>query len=336
LGKSGLKVSEICIGTATFGVQSPEPVCFAILDKAAGAGVNFIDTADGYPIPFSLDVVGRSEEIIGKWLKGKRHRFVVATKVRTPMGTGPNDEGLSRKHILDQVEASLRRLQSEYIDIYYIHYPDADSPFEETLNALDKVVSDGKVRYIGCCNFLAWQVAKMLWLCDSHRWASFSCVQERYNLLFRHIEYDLVPLCLDLGMAVIAYSPLAGGFLTGKYKRGEAPTPGARFTQGGLGAHYQELYWHDAEFEEVERLKGVCQKRGRDLPTLAISWVLGQPGVASAIIGASRPEHLDRSLSAADIQPDEEEKEACDEVWYRLPRRPLLLMPSHRTGPGVY
>jgi len=335
LGNSGLKVSEMCIGTANFGVQCDEKACFAILDKSAEAGVTFVDTAAGYPIPFTLDVVGRSEEIVGKWLRGKREDFVLATKVRNPMGRGPNDEGLSRKHILQQIDASLRRLQTDYVDIYYLHYPDPETPLEETLRVLDELVSLGKIRYFGCSNFFAWQLARMLSISELKGWARLACVEERYNLLFRHVEYELVPLCLDWGVGVVSYSPLAGGFLTGKYQKGQAPTPGGRFSEGYIGDFFRELYWHDEEFNEIERLRSFCRERGRSLTQLALAWVLDQPGVASTIIGASKEQHLDESLPAVEIQLDKDERAICDEIWYRLPRRRLLLIPGtlKRTGP---
>jgi aryl-alcohol dehydrogenase-like predicted oxidoreductase len=336
LGKSGLLVSELCLGTATFGGQTNEATSRAIIDKAAEAGLNFIDTANGYPIPFSADIVGRSEEIIGRWLKGKRHQFTIATKVRTPMGSGPNDEGLSRRHIWDQVDESLRRLGCDYIDIYYIHYPDALTPFEETLRALNDVVSAGKVRYIACSNHSCWQVARMLWLSDLNGWPPFICVEERYNAIWRQIESDLVPLCSDRGLGVIGYGPLAGGLLTGKYKKGSPPLEGARFAQGGFGQRYQELYWHDAEFDEVGRLRTVCDQYGHNLATVAIAWVLAQPTVCSTVIGASHPDQLDVLLAATEVSMNDEERSALDETWNRLPRRRLITMPSMRTGPGVY
>jgi 1-deoxyxylulose-5-phosphate synthase len=211
MGQTGLKVSEICLGTMTFGHQCDERTSFAILDRAAERGVNFLDTADVYPVPPSPETAGRTEEIVGAWLQGKRDRFVLATKCRMRVGTGPNDEGLSRRHIFQAVEDSLRRLRTDYLDLYQAHSPDPDTPREETLRAFDDLVRQGKVRYLGCSNYPAWQVALCLGL--SARWnlARYDCVQPRYNLLYREIEAELLPLCRDQGLGVIAYNPLAGG-----------------------------------------------------------------------------------------------------------------------------
>ena len=226
LGRTGLKVTEICLGTMTFGHQADEATAVAILDKAAGAGVNFIDTADAYPVPPDPSTAGRTEEIIGRWLQGRRHQFVLATKCRIRVGTGPNDEGLSRRHILRAVDDSLRRLGTDYIDLYQAHAPDPETPLEETLRAFDDLVRSGKVRYIGCSNYPAWQVALGLGISERHDWARFDCVQPRYNLLFRDIEAELLPLCRHEGLGVIAYNPLAGGFLSGKYRSLDAPPRG--------------------------------------------------------------------------------------------------------------
>ncbi len=219
LGRAGLKVTEACLGTMTFGYQCDERASFSVMDEAAAQGVNFIDTADVYPVPVSLETVGRTEEIVGRWLKGKREDFVLATKCRMQMGTRPNDAGLSRKHILSAIEASLRRLQTDYVDLYQVHAPDPDTPIEETLRALDSIVESGKARYIGCSNFQAWQLSKALWTSERLGLARFDSVQPRYNLLYRAIEQELLPLCLDQGVGAIVYNPLAGGMLTGKHRR---------------------------------------------------------------------------------------------------------------------
>jgi aryl-alcohol dehydrogenase-like predicted oxidoreductase len=326
MGNTGLKVTEICLGTMTFGHQCDERTSFAILDKAAGQGVTFLDTADVYPVPPSPETAGRSEEIVGRWLEGKRDRFVVATKCRMRVGYGPNDEGLSRKHILKAAEDSLRRLRTDYIDLYQPHSPDPDTPLEESLSALDQLVRQGKVRYLGCSNYPAWQVALALGLSAQRGLVRFDCVQPRYNLLYREIESELLPLCRDQGLGVIAYNPLAGGFLSGKYRSQEPPPPGTRFTLGKTGDLYRERYWQHAQFEAVEHLQRFLQARGRSLVQAAIAWVLGQPGLTSAIIGASRPEQLDESLAAVSVTLDAEERKACNLAWYSLPR--LVKSPS--------
>jgi aryl-alcohol dehydrogenase-like predicted oxidoreductase len=323
LGRTGLKVSEICLGTMTFGHQCDERTSFAILDRAAERGVDFLDTADVYPVPPSPETAGGSEAILGKWLEGKRDRFVLATKCRMRVGTGPNDEGLSRKHILKAAEDSLRRLRTDYIDLYQTHSPDPDTPQDETLRALDDLARQGKVRYVGCSNYPAWQVALALGISERLGLARFDCVQPRYNLLYREIETELLPLCRDQGLGVIAYNPLAGGFLSGKYQNTEALVPGTRFTLGKTGELYRKRYWQQAQFEAVAHLKDFFGPRGRSLVQVAIAWVLAQPGITAAIVGASRPEQLDDSLAAADLTLTPEEIEACNLAWYSLPRPAL-------------
>ena len=320
MGRTGLKVSEVCLGTMTFGHQCDEPTSRAIMDRAADHGVTFIDTADAYPVPPSNETAGRTEEILGKWLAGKRDNFVLATKCRIRVGPGPNDEGLSRKHILKAVEDSLRRLKTDYIDLYQAHAPDPDTPLDETLRAFDDLVRAGKVRYVGCSNYPAWQVALALGISERHGWARFDCVQPRYNLLYREIEAELLPLCRHAGLGVIAYNPLAGGFLSGKYRSLEAPPAGTRFSLGKTGELYRQRYWQQAQLEAVERLRQFFQPRGKSLISVAVAWVMSQPGVTSAIVGASRPEQLDASLASVNVSLDAEERDACNTAWYSLPR----------------
>ena len=323
LGHTGLKVSAICLGTMTFGHQCDEATSFAILDRAAAGGVTFVDTADAYPVPPTPETAGRTEEIVGKWLQGRRDRFVLATKCRIRIGTGPNDEGLSRKHVLDAADASLRRLRTDYLDLYQAHAPDPDTPLEETLRAFDDLVRWGKVRYVGCSNYPAWQAALSLGISDRLGLARWQSVQPRYNLLYREIESELLPLCRDQGLGVIPYNPLAGGFLTGKYRSlGEAPPPNTRFSLGKTGELYRGRYWQQAQLEAVERLQTFFAPRGKKLATVAVAWVLARPGISAAIVGASRPEQLDDSLAAAHLKLDDEEQAACDAAWYALPRNP--------------
>jgi len=318
LGRTGLKVTEVCLGTMTFGYQCDEQTSFSIMDEAARKGVNFIDTADVYPVPVSLETVGRTEEIIGRWLVGKREDFVLATKCRMQMGEGANDAGLSRKHILSAIEASLRRLQTDYVDLYQVHAPDPDTPIDETLRALDSIVESGKARYIGCSNFQAWQLAKALWTSDRLRLERFDSVQPRYNLLYRQIEQELLPLCLDEGVGVIVYNPLAGGLLTGKHRRSEPPADNTRFAVAGR--FYQDRYWNEASFDAVERLKAVFNARGKSRTHVSVAWVLRQQAVTSAIVGATSPDQLSDSLRAVELDLDEEEMEQLDSVWFDIPR----------------
>ncbi|MBZ5552416.1 MAG: aldo/keto reductase [Acidobacteriia bacterium] len=320
MGRTGLMVSEVCLGTMTFGAQCDEKTSFAIMDKARDWGINFIDTADMYPLPPTLETAGRTEEIVGKWLKGKRPQFVVATKCRFAMGPGPNDVGLSRKHIFNAIDASLRRLQCDYIDLYQVHAPDPMTSIEETLRALDDLVRSGKVRYIGCSNFSAWELAKALWTSERLNLARFECFQPRYNLLFREIEAELLPICREERLGVIPYNPLGGGFLSGKYKKGQSPVEGTRFTLGKSGEIYRERYWHDAQFDSVSRLQDFLEKKNKPLIHAALAWVLAQVGITSAIVGATRPEQLDQSLPGVDLDLDAEDLAACDAVWYQLPR----------------
>ncbi|WP_407900635.1 aldo/keto reductase, partial [Scytonema sp. NUACC26] len=251
LGKTGLTVSRLTLGTMTFGLQSDEETSRVILDTAADAGINFLDTADVYPLGGGIDTVGRTEEIIGRWLKGKREHFILATKAVGKVGPAPWDRGASRKHLLDAIDASLRRLQTDYVDLYQLHSDDASTPLDETLEALDTIVRSGKARYIGVSNFLAYRLSRALGRADVRNLTRFVSIQPRYNLLFREIERELLPLAQEEGLGVIPYNPLAGGLLTGKHNLAQGPTTGTRFTLGAAAERYQERYWHDREFNTV-------------------------------------------------------------------------------------
>jgi aryl-alcohol dehydrogenase-like predicted oxidoreductase len=320
VGRTGLKVSEICLGTMTFGHQCDQRESFRIMDRAAEGGVNFIDAADVYPVPPAPETWGRTEEIVGAWLEGKRERFVLATKCRMRVGHGPNDEGLSRRHVMKAAEDSLRRLRTDYIDLYQSHSPDPDTPFDETLRAFDDLVRQGKVRYVGCSNHAAWQLALCLGVSERLGLARYDCVQPRYNLLYREIEAELLPLCRDQGVGVIAYNPLAGGFLSGKYRTLDELPAGTRFTLGKTGELYRERYWHQSQLIAVEQLRQHFEPRGRSLVTAAVAWVLAQSGITSAIVGASKAEQLDASLAAVDCELTAEDREVCNLAWYSLPR----------------
>ena len=320
LGRTGLKVSEVCLGTMTFGNQADEPTSRAIMDTAFERGVTFFDTADAYPLGAAPEMLGRTEEYVGNWLKGRREQIVLATKFYFPMGAGPNDRGGSRKHIMQAIEASLRRLQTDFIDLYQMHFPDFETPLDETLGALDDLVHSGKVRYIGCSNYPTWLLAKALWTSDKRGLARFDSVQPRYNLLFRHIEAELFPLALDQGIGVISYNPLAGGMLTGRYQAGQAVQEGTRFALEHAGELYRARYWQEAPMRAVDELKRLCDERNVPLTQVALAWVLAQPAITSAIVGASKPEQLDQSLPAVDLTLDEQLLAACDDIWYQLPR----------------
>jgi len=316
LGRTGLQVSRLCLGTMTFGLQCDEPASAAILDRAADGGVDFLDTSDAYPLGGDLASRGVTEEILGRWLRGKRDRFILATKCFVPTGPAPFDGGNSRKHILDAVEASLRRLQTDYVDLYQLHGYDPATPIDETLGALDDLVHQGKVRYIGCSNFLTYQLVRAVGRAETLRLTRFDCVQPRYNLLFRQIEREMLPYCGEEGIGVIPYNPIAGGLLSGKHSRVDPPPESTRFTLGTAGKMYQDRYWHDREFDTVEVLRGLADEAGVSLVTLAVAWVLANPAITAPIIGASRPEQLGPSLAAAGFTIDEELKRRLDECTY--------------------
>ena len=320
LGRAGLQVSRLCLGTMTFGLQCDEPTSVAILDRAAEGGIDFIDTSDAYPLGGDLSSRGATEEILGRWLHGKRDRFIVATKCFVPTGPAPFDAGNSRKHIMSAVDASLRRLQTDYIDLYQLHGYDPATPIDETLGALDDLVHAGKVRYVGCSNFLTYQLVRAIGRSETLGLARFDSVQPRYNLLFRQIEREMLPFCGEEGVGVIPYNPIAGGLLSGKHSRTAPPPEGGRFTLGNAGGLYQERYWHDAEFDTVEALRSLADAAGVSLVTLAVSWVLAHQAVTAPIIGASRPQQLDDSLAAVEFTLDPDLKRQLDELTraYRM------------------
>ncbi|KLU21024.1 alcohol dehydrogenase [Caballeronia mineralivorans PML1(12)] len=322
-GRTGLNVSRLCLGTMTFGLQTEENVSRSIMDRAAEAGVNFIDTADVYPLGSTESAAGRTEEIVGRWLKdapARRSQFILATKAVGKMGPSAWDQGASRKHLLDAIDASLKRLNTDYVDLYQLHSDDLNTPLDETLEALDTIVRQGKARYVGVSNFLAYRLATALGRSDVLRVARFVSVQPRYNLLFRQIERELLPLATDENLAVIPYNPLAGGLLTGKHRHDAAPSEG-RFTAtvGKAGSMYQQRYWHEREFETIEKLKQIVGATGESLTKTSVAWVLANPVITSAIIGASRPEQLSDSLAAVDFALDAELKTQLDDatVAYR-------------------
>lgn len=312
LGRTGLQVSRLCLGTMTFGYQSDEKTATAIMDKAFDGGITFFDTADVYPLGAPAGSQGRTEEIVGKWLEGRRDRVVLATKCFGRTGPSRWDQGNSRKHILDAVDASLRRLGTDYIDLYQLHGPDPDTPIDETLKALDDLVRWGKVRYVGCSNFLAYQVARSLGRSEVLGAVRFDSVQPRYNLLFREFERELLPLCEEEGIGVIPYNPIAGGLLSGKHNPQAGPEEGSRFTLGTAAERYQDRYWHEGMFETVEKLRPMAADAGMTLPQMAVAWVLANPVITAPIIGASRPEQLDDTLKAVETPMMPELKKSLD------------------------
>lgn len=304
LGRTGLKVSVLCLGTMQMGWTASEADSRKILDAAFGAGVNFIDTADVYSTWATGNPGGVAEQIIGKWFKTnaiRRDQVILATKVRGRMGSGPNDEGLSRAHILNAVEASLRRLQTDYIDLYQTHSPDKHTPLEETLSALDFLVRQGKVRYIGCSNYPAWQLVHALWVSDRASLARFDCLQPHHNLVHRaEFERELRAVCRAFGLGVIPYSPLAGGFLTGKYRRGAA---------AGISQRQERAskYFTDQNWVLLDLLDAIAAGREATVSQIALAWMLQDEVITSPIIGPRTLEQLQDNLAAVDLKLSEDE-----------------------------
>jgi 1-deoxyxylulose-5-phosphate synthase len=311
-GQTGLMVSRLILGTGTFGKQTDEAEAHRMLDKVADAGINFIDTADMYP-PGAEP--GTSEVIIGRWLTNKRGRFILATKGGGAMGSAVWDTGNSRKHLLDAIDASLRRLNTDYVDLYQLHMDDPATPLDEMVEAMDTIVRSGKARYIGVSNFVAYRLAKSLGRQDTLKLTRFVSAQPRYNLLFREGERELFPLTHEDGIALIAYNPLAGGLLSGRYRHSDTPETG-RFSAelGGFGKLYHARYWHAREFETVGKIKEIARQMGNPMATLSVAWILANPAITSVILGASRSEQLNDTLAAADYTLDSAVKARLDEA----------------------
>jgi aryl-alcohol dehydrogenase-like predicted oxidoreductase len=308
VGRTGLKISEITLGTMIFGKQVDESEAVKIIDLAYEQGINSFDTANAY-------TAGRSEEIVGKALKNKRNKVVLASKVANRQGPGPNELGLSREHIMQAVENSLRRLDTDYLDIYYAHTPDYTTPIEETLRAFDNLVQQGKVRYIACSNFRAWQLVRALAVSEQHNLARFDCIQSPYNLITRDIETELLPCCAGEGVGVVVYNPLAAGLLTGKHNGSQAPSADTRF---GQDKNYYERYWSPVNFTAVEHLKKIADTHNRKMAQFSLAWVLGNPTITSAIVGASSTGQLEENIGALDVKLTPDETKACDDVWLEL------------------
>ncbi len=304
-----LSVSRISFGTMTFGAQTDEAAAARMVDGCLDAGVNFFDTANAYNL-------GRSETILGKALGPRRAKVILATKVFNKMGDAPDDRGLSRAALHKALDASLKRLGTDYVDIYYMHQPDYGVPIEETLAAMDKAVRAGKARYPAVSNYAAWQVAEIHAMAEKNGYKPPRISQPMYNLLARGIEEEYLPFCRRFGVAVVPYNPLAGGLLTGKQARERGPIAGTRFDGNKM---YQDRYWHDDYFAAVEELKGIAREAGKTLVELAFQWLLTQPAVDSIILGASRLEQLEENLKACEGDTlDAKTLERCDAVCRRL------------------
>jgi len=311
LGKTGLKVSALCMGTMQFGWSVDEADTRRILSRSYEAGINFIDTADVYSKWVDGNPGGVAEEYIGRWLKQAgvpRDRLVIATKVRGRLGEGPNDEGLSRVHIMQAVEASLRRLQIDTIDLYQTHWPDQSTPVEETLQAMDDLVRQGKVRYIGASNYKAWQLMQALWVADKQNLVRYDSLQPHYSLVRREeFERELLAVCETYGLGVLPYSPLEGGFLTGKYRR-DTPLPDSRRAEG------RQKYMTEKNFILLDKMDEIAASHQATLAQIALAWLLAKPIVTSPIIGATTLEQLDENLGALDVKLTNDEKKVLDEL----------------------
>lgn len=312
LGRTGLKVSRLCLGTMTYGTSKwrewvlDEEPSREYFKQALDLGINFFDTADMYS-------VGVSEQVVGRALRdfAKRDQIVLATKVFNAMGTGPNDGGLSRKHIMDGIDASLRRLGTDYVDLYQIHRWDYDTPIEETLDVLNDVVRAGKVRYLGASSMFAWQFAKALLTSDLRGYARFVSMQNHYNLIYREEEREMIPLCRDQGIALIPWSPVARGFLAGNRTREKA----GETIRSKTDAYAHSLYYQESDFQIAERVVAAANKRGVKPIQIALAWLFNKPEITAPIIGASKPHHLPEAVAALDIKLSDEEIKYLEELY---------------------
>jgi aryl-alcohol dehydrogenase-like predicted oxidoreductase len=307
LGRTGVTVSRLCFGTMSFGSDADEATSAAMFTRCLDAGINFFDTANSYS-------QGRSEEILGRLIKGKRDELIVTSKVCSPVGPGPNNRGVSRRHIMLQVENSLRRLQTDRLDVYFLHHFDANTPIEETLRALDDLVRQGKILYPGVSNWAAWQIAKALGVSAVHDWARFECIQPMYSLAKRQAEVEILPLAQSETVGVISYSPLGGGILTGKYIGGQ-PSEGRLLTN----AMYQKRYGDQLYAEIAARFADYAKSKGVHPATLAVAWVMAHPGITAPIIGARNVDQLEDSLAAADYKLDAKQYAEVSALSYEPP-----------------
>ncbi|WP_047865230.1 aldo/keto reductase [Rubrobacter aplysinae] len=305
LGRTGLMVSELCLGTMTFGNEADEETSKGITDRFVEAGGNFVDTANVYSRGVSEEITGRAIE------NHDREDIVLATKFRFPMGDGPNDSGASRKHVIAACEASLKRLGTDYIDLYQIHCWDAHTPIEETLSALDDLVQSGKVRYIGASNFTGWQLEKSIRVSEREGLAHFDCLQPQYSLIVRDIEREVLPVCREEGLGVIPWSPLAGGFLTGKYSREDAPPEDTRMASW---TDTWERHATPEKFDVVDRVREIAEDRGKEPAQVALNWVKDRPGVTAPIIGARSLDQLEKNLAATGWSLSEGELDSLEET----------------------
>jgi aryl-alcohol dehydrogenase-like predicted oxidoreductase len=321
LGSSGLQISAIGLGCNPFGNEVDSQTATEIVSTAIDKGIAYFDTADSY-------FEGRSEEYLGRALHGRRHEVIVATKFGNRTGPRANDTGASRKHVFDACEASLRRLQTDYIDVYQVHSPDRRTPIEETMRALDDLVRQGKVRYIGCSNLFEWEVAEAQWTARVHNLTEFVSCQDFYNLLYRDIEKRMEPMCIKYGLGMIPYFPLAGGLLGGDYRRGVAPEQGSR---GAIRPTFK-TWDSDRNWSVQEQLAAFAAQRGWTLPQMSIAWLLTRPMMATVIAGADKPEHVAANVKALDVSFTAEDLEEIDRITLVDEDRTLAPIYGNRTG----
>ena len=315
LGRAGVKVSPVCLGTMMFGGQTNEADSIKITHKAIDMGINFIDTANIYN-------AGESEKVVGKASADRRDKVILATKGRQVMGQGPNESGASRVHMMHELEASLKRLNTDYIDVHYQHTPDEDTPIEETLRAMDDMVRSGKVRYIACSNFRAWRLCEALWTSDKLYLDKFECVQPLSNIVNRDIEVELLPLCKEHGIGVVSYSPLARGILTGKYRPGQPFPDGSRAARNDPRMQQAEL--REASFEIAQEITGYCEKRGVNVSQFALAWCLANPTLTSVIIGPRTMDHFDNNIGFLNVEINSDDETFIDS----------LVPPGEHSGKG--
>jgi 1-deoxyxylulose-5-phosphate synthase len=305
LSKTGLKVSRLCFGTMTFGGQTDEPTSVQMVERCLDAGINFFDTANVY-------TGGTSETMLGRALKGRRQRVILASKVSNKVGDAPDQKGLSRPAIRRAIDESLKRLETDYLDLYYMHLPDYSTPIEESLGAMDELVKEGKIRHVAQSNYAAWQIVEMEWICADKKYEPVAVSQPMYNLLARGIEQELLPMSKAFSIANVVYNPLAGGLLTGKHNATE-PIRGSRFDKNKM---YLDRYWHEEAFDAVEAVRAIAQQAGRSMVSLALCWLLHHTAIECVILGASKLEQLDQNLTAAEEGPlAPETLSALDKVW---------------------
>ena len=308
LKNTKLNVSRICFGTMTFGGQTDEATATNMINECCESGINFLDTANAY-------TRGASEEILGRILEGRRHDFIVATKVRNKMGDGPDMAGLSRAAIFRAIDDSLRRLRTDYVDLYYLHLPDYAVPIDESLDAMNELVKQGKVRYVATSNYSGWQMVEMFWISERKHYPAPYIAQPMYNLIARGIEQEYLAMSKQFGVSNIVYNPLAGGLLTGKHKR-EAPIPGTRFDNNKM---YLDRYWHQADFDAVDQLQQIAAAAGRSLLSMSLNWLYHHTASDCIILGASKIEHFRQNLDVLRDGPlSPETLQACDRVWETL------------------